>query len=195
MLLSYLLSDDSWRRRERDSLVKTDDWTNTSTRSSMQRNIEHEHFPKNTERCRVVVEAASLSHPETSQLLPRRNPVKRFQRQAGPQRGLGVSQATCFRVPDLESVDQESRQANGGHLVSAIRRAFRSDDGQVSSFSPFPCLVGIQSHFSPSPTCVGENTLVWPPHMPQGRLRFSEADSHLSPATRTPLADRNNQSM
>lgn len=37
----------------------------------MQRNIEHEHGPENTEHCRVVSKAVSLSGLETSQLLPR----------------------------------------------------------------------------------------------------------------------------
>lgn len=34
--------------------------------------FEHEHDPINTERCRVAVEAVSLSRLETNQLLPRR---------------------------------------------------------------------------------------------------------------------------
>lgn len=45
----------------------------------MQRNIEHEHGPENTERCRVALEAVSLSGLETSQLLPRRSPIEQFQ--------------------------------------------------------------------------------------------------------------------
>lgn len=53
----------------------------------MQRNIEHEHGPKNTERCRVVLEAVSLSHLETSQLLPRRRPIEQFQQLDYPIEG------------------------------------------------------------------------------------------------------------
>lgn len=72
-------------------------------RSSMQRNSEHELDPKNTERCRVVPEAVSLSLPETSQLLPRRTPIEDFQSWTTAKRGLGVFYATCFRVPKSKS--------------------------------------------------------------------------------------------
>lgn len=145
----------------------------------MQRNIEHEHDPKTTERCRVVPEAVSLSLPETSQLLPRRTPIEQFQSWTTPKQGLGIFHATCFRVPELESADQESRQANGGHLVSAIRRGSAPTTVQVVNFYSVPSRVVIQSYFPPSSTCAERNTLFWPPHTQYEVVsRFPEAESH-----------------
>lgn len=179
VFLPSLMSDDSWRQREQDLTGKRTTGRTRQQRSSMQRNIEHELDPKNTERCRVVPEAVSLSLPETSQLLPRRTPIEQFQSWTTAKRGLGVFYATCFRVPELESADQESRQANSGHLVSAIRRGSAPTTVQVVNFSSFPSRVVIQSHFPPSSTCVERNTIFWPPHTHHEVVsRFSEAESH-----------------
>lgn len=57
---------------------------------------------------------------------------------------------TCFRVPHLDSAGLESRQALCGHLVSAVMRGFRPDDGQVVIFSLLPSRADIQSHVSTS---------------------------------------------